>query len=264
MHRPLSLTPTITYTGASVNPASGAPHDFSTPQIYTVTAANSTTKDYTVTVTVALNPAKDITAFSILGIAGTIGTDTIAVTVPYGTDPSSLTPTITHTGASVNPASGAPHDFSTPQIYTVTAANSTTKDYTVTVTVALNPAKDITAFSILGIAGTIGTDTIAVTVPYGTDPSSLTPTITHTGASVNPASGAPHDFSTPQIYTVTAANSTTKDYTVTVTIAPTTTTSTVEPTTTTTQGVSTSTTTITNDSDGDGVIDTEDNCPQKT
>ncbi len=216
---PTSLTPTIVITGASVSPASGDPNNFTTPQTYTVTAADGTTKDYTVTVTVALNPAKDITSFTILGVPGTVGANTVALTVPYGTDPSSLTPTIVHTGASVSPASGDPNNFTTPQTYTVTAADGTTKDYTVTVTVALNPAKDITSFTILGVPGTVGANTVALTVPYGTDPSSLTPTIVHTGASVSPASGDPHNFTTPQTYTVTAADGTTKDYTVTVTVA---------------------------------------------
>jgi len=214
-----ALTPTITITGASISPASGVPHDFSTAQTYTVTAADGTTKDYTVTVTAALNPAKDITKFTILGVDGTVGANTVALTVPYGTNLTNLTPTISITGASINPASGVPHDFSTAQTYTVTAADGTTKDYTVTVTAALNPAKDITKFTILGVDGTVGANTVALTVPYGTDLTALTPTITITGASINPASGVPHDFSTAQTYTVTAADGTTKDYTVTVTAA---------------------------------------------
>ena len=217
---PSSLTPTIVITGASVSPASGAAKDFTNPVTYTVTAADGSTKAYTVTVTVAKNSAKDITAFTILGISGTVGTNTVTLTVPYGTNPSSLTPTIVHTGASVSPASGVAKDFTNPVTYTVTAADGSTKAYTVTVTVALNPAKDITSFSILGIPGTVGANTVTLTVPYGTDPSNLTPTITITGASVSPASGVPHNFSTPQTYTVTAANGTTKDYTVTVTVAP--------------------------------------------
>jgi hypothetical protein len=61
----------------------------------------------------------------------------------------------------------------------------------------------------------------------------------------------------------TTTTSTVEPTTTTTTVLPTTTTTTVEPTTTTTQSVSTSTTTITIDSDGDGVIDAEDNCPNK-
>jgi 6-phosphogluconolactonase len=214
-----ALTPTIVITGASVNPGSGAVQDFTAPVLYTVTAADATTKDYTVTVTEALNPAKDITSFTILGIPGTIGVNTITLTVPYGTGLTALTPTIVITGASVNPASGAVQDFTAPVLYTVTAADASTKDYTVTVTEALNPAKDIISFTILGISGTIGVNTITLTVPCGTDLSSLTPTIVITGVSVDPASGAAQDFTSPVVYTVTAADATTKDYTVTVSLS---------------------------------------------
>ena len=83
---------------------------------------------------------KDITSFTILGIPGTIVGTNITLTVPFGTDPSSLTPTIVHTGASVSPESGVPHNFTTsPQTYTVTAEDGSTKDYAVTVTVAAAP-----------------------------------------------------------------------------------------------------------------------------
>jgi hypothetical protein len=60
----------------------------------------------------------------------------ISVTVPHGTTPATLSPNITHTGISVSPASGAPHDFSgADQTYTVTAMDGTAKTYTVRVTV---------------------------------------------------------------------------------------------------------------------------------
>jgi bacillolysin len=83
---------------------------------------------------------KAITAFNfnalnpvVIGVVNE-GAKTVALTVPYGTNPNGLVPTITHTGASVNPASGAAQNFTNPVTYTVTAANSTTQAYTVTVT----------------------------------------------------------------------------------------------------------------------------------
>ena len=91
---------------------------------------------------VSTNPAKAITAFGFLGLTPTVtGTiteanHTIALTVPYGTNVSALVPTITTTGASVSPASGVAHDFTSPRTYTVTAADGTTQAYAVTVTVA--------------------------------------------------------------------------------------------------------------------------------
>ena len=221
-----ALVATFTTTGFSVLvgstlQASGfTPNDFTSPKTYTVTAVDGSTKAYTVTVTVAPSFAKDITSFIILGIPGTIDANAVTLTVPSGTNPSSLTPTIVHTGASVSPASGVPNNFTSPKTYTVTAADGSTKAYTVTVTVAPSFAKDITSFTILGIAGTIGANTVTLTVPYGTNPSSLTPTIVHTGASVNPASGVLNNFTNPVTYTVTAQDGSTKSYIVTVTVAP--------------------------------------------
>ncbi len=89
---------------------------------------------------------------------------------------------------------------------------------------APSPAKAITGFTIPGQTGSTtineSAHTVALTVPYGTDVTALIPTITITGASVSPLSGVAHDFTTPQTYTVTAADASVQDYTVTVTVAP--------------------------------------------
>jgi PKD repeat protein len=219
-----ALVPTITHNGASINPASGIAQNFTNPIVYTVTAVDGTTRTYTVTVTVALNSAKSITAFTIPSqVGGTVINETagtIAITMPFGTNVTALIPTITHTGASINPASGVPQNLTNPIGYTVTAADASAKVYTVTVTVALNPAKSITAFTVPGQAGNSAIDdiagTIVITVPYGTDVTALVPTITYTGASISPASGVPQNFTNPIGYTVTAADGSTKLYTVTI------------------------------------------------
>ena len=214
-----SLTPTIIQTGSSVNPVSGVAQNFASPVTYTVTASDGTTKNYTITVTVSANSAKDITTFSIGGINGAIeGTD-ISLTLPYGTSLASLTPSIVTTGSSVSPANGVAQNFADPVTYTVTAANGSTKDYTVTATVSANNAKDITTFSILGINGAIVGQNITITLPYGTNVSSLTPTIVDTGTSINPSSGVAQNFTKPITYTVTAADDTTKEYTVTAVVS---------------------------------------------
>ena len=91
---------------------------------------------------------KAITAFDFKAldpdVIGVIdeGAKTIALTVPFGTVVTALVPTIVHTGASVSPASGTAQDFTSPVDYTVTAEDTTTAVYTVTVTVALNDAKE--------------------------------------------------------------------------------------------------------------------------
>jgi ribosomal protein L13E/preprotein translocase subunit SecB len=228
------LVPSINHTGTSISPASGAGQDFSSPVYYTVSAGNGTTAVYTVTVTVAggssSSSAKAITGFSFadLGVWGSIDeyVKTISVTVPYGTNVYNLVPAITHTGASISPASWEPRDFSIPVYYTVMAENGTTAVYTVNVTLAGGPspssAKAITGFSFadLGVGGSIDeyAKTISVTVPYGTNLYGLVPTIIHTGVNISPASGEAQDFSYPVYYTVTAEDGTAETYTVNVTV----------------------------------------------
>jgi hypothetical protein len=96
--------------------------------------------------------AKAITAFSFSDppAVGVIdeANHSIAVAVPYGTDLSGIAPTIVHTGASVSPASGMAQDFTSPVIYTVTAADGSAQVYTVMVTAQLNAVKRITLFAI--------------------------------------------------------------------------------------------------------------------
>lgn len=80
-----------------------------------------------------------ITAFVVNGVSGTISqtAGTIKITLPYGTDLTSLKPEITVKNAkSVSPASGAAVNLTAPVTYTVTAEDGTTKTYTVTATVA--------------------------------------------------------------------------------------------------------------------------------
>ena len=87
--------------------------------------------------------AKTITPYSLGGITGTINetNKTIAVTVPFGTNVTALIATFTTTGTSVAVSATAqvsgttPNDFTNPVTYTVTAADASTVNYTVTVTV---------------------------------------------------------------------------------------------------------------------------------
>jgi hypothetical protein len=215
--------------GATLQVSGVTANDFTNSVIYTVTAADLSTKAYTVIVTIAPNPAKDITAFSFAtpAMTGVITGTNIALTVPFGTNVTALAATFTTTGVSVKVGettqiSGTTaNNFSNPVTYTVIAANGTTQNYIVTVTVAPNPAKDITTFSFTSLTATgvfTGTN-IAITVPFGTDVTALVPTITHNGVSISPNSGVARDFTNPVAYRVTAADASTQDYTVTVTRA---------------------------------------------
>lgn len=145
-----ALVPTFTTTGTSVTvgstvQASGTTsNNFASPVIYTVKAADNTTTQYTVTVTVAGVGTKAITSFSILGIAGVVNetAKTISVTLPSNTVVTARTAIFTTTGASVTvgttvQVSGTTaNNFTAPVIYKVTAANGTSTQYTVTVTLS--------------------------------------------------------------------------------------------------------------------------------
>jgi len=105
---------------------------------------------------------------------------------------------------------------------TLTASSSGGKTGTSSpISIATSSAKDILTFTFptLGAANISGTN-IRLTVPFGTS-LNLSPTYTlSTLASCSPASGSPQNFSTPQTYTVTAQDLSTKAYTVTLTVAP--------------------------------------------
>lgn len=181
-----------------------------------------------------------ITAFSFLAddnielssdVDGLIsgGSKTINLAVPTGTDVNAMVPTIDIAGSSISPASGVPTDFTNPVTYTITAEDGTTSDFTVTVTIAPVYAREITAFSLKAddntdlsydvIAAVDGTVIIAI-VPYGTDMTDLTASFSTSGETVTvngtmQVSGETiNDFSNPLLYKVSAADSSTRDYTV--------------------------------------------------
>jgi hypothetical protein len=188
------------------------------------------------TASTPLSTAKATTALSLAGNAGTIDepAKTIAVTVPFGTNVTALVGTFTTTGTGVTVA-GVPqvsgitaNNFTAPVTFRVTAADGTFVDYVVTVTVAPNFAKAITAFSFAAFTHSVGTideaaKTIAVSVLPGTNVTALVATFTTTGAGVKVglvpqvSATTANDFTAPVTYRVTAADATFVDYVVTVT-----------------------------------------------
>ncbi|MCL1797337.1 MAG: DUF5018 domain-containing protein, partial [Eggerthellaceae bacterium] len=85
---------------------------------------------------VVASSTKDITSFALAGVAASISGTNISVEVPYGTDLSSLVPTLAHNGVNISPAASAAQNFNAPVQYVVTAEDGTTKTYTVTATVS--------------------------------------------------------------------------------------------------------------------------------
>ena len=149
-------------------------------------------------------------------IAGT----NIDVTVPYATDITALSPNITVSAdAAISPAPGTPRDFTQTQTYTVAGKDGSTKSYTVTVSKSpVSKAKDMLTFVLPGpSASSISGNRIGVYVPPATDVKSLAPTFTLSSfATAVPPSGTARDFTTPQVYTVTAQDGSSQVYTVTV------------------------------------------------
>ena len=207
-------------TVGGVEQASGTTENkFTDSVLYSVIAEDGSKAEYTVTVTVAQSDEKDITGFTIdKQLSSTISGKDITVVMPYGTDKKSLTPAITHTGASISPTSADSQNFTGSVNYTVTAADGSKKDYTVTVQILLSSEKEITKFTILGIDAIINGTDITLTVPYGSDVKTLVPTIIYKGKSISPESDIVHDFTSSVKYTVTAEDDSPNEYTVTVTV----------------------------------------------
>ena len=207
-------------------------NNFTQPVEYTVHAVDGTTSIYRVTVTIATSSEKAITAFSIDNVDATISGKNIALTLPFGTSPNSLIASFVSSGKNVKvngqtqTSEVTPNNFTSAVVYTVTAADNSTTTYTVTVTVALNTAKAITAFSLNGTDGVISGQNIAVTMPFGTDITALIATFTTSGTSVSADTRAqtsevtPNNFTSAVVYTVTAADNSTATYTVMVTVVP--------------------------------------------
>src|SRR5690606_3313239 len=111
---------------------------------------------------------------------------TVVATVPYGTDVTSLSPTIqVSNGASHTPT--GEQDFSSSVSYTVTAENGTSNTYMVTVNVAPSTEASLINFSFLvennalltaDVIATIdqGTQIVSVNLPEGTEVTGLIPT----------------------------------------------------------------------------------------
>ncbi len=223
---------------ADVAQVSGTtPNDFSADVVYTVTAEDGTVKQWTVRVTksAAQSSEKAILTYSINEVDATIDANayTVAVTLPYDTDLTALVATFTVSpGASAKVAEVAQvsgttaNDFTAAVVYVVTAEDGSTQNWTVTVsTEAPLTGKDILTYTIAEVDATVNaTDhSVTATLPYGTDVTALVATFTLSEEAtakvvdVEQVSGTTaNDFTNPVVYTVTAQDGTTQDWTVTI------------------------------------------------
>lgn len=121
---------------AKISPTSGVTQDFSTPKTYTVTAENGKAQAYTISVS-NLSDEKKIYRASIPTLfqdgTGVITTNAVTFTLPYGTNLTNISVDATLSeGATASPAFSTPRDYSSPVIHTITAANGSKTNYTVT------------------------------------------------------------------------------------------------------------------------------------
>jgi hypothetical protein len=95
-----------------------------------------------------LNSAKDITAFTVAGVNGTIGTNTITAAVPLGTNITALTPSVTVSSYASYSPSGS-QNFSGNVTYTVTAEDGSQKTYTVSISVVPPVVYDVSGTAVI-------------------------------------------------------------------------------------------------------------------
>jgi hypothetical protein len=245
-----ALIATFTTSGASVTvgttvQVSGVtPNNFASPVVYTVSAADGTTIDYTVTVNVTAMPpvaaGKAFLTFELAGVSGAIneGTRTISVVLPPdGTDVTTLIATFTvspgataRVGSTAQTSGLTQNDYTHPVVYTVVASDTTSVTYTVSVAILTAP-KLMSEFSFKAIPanGVIDQNakTISATIPLAASISSLvasyitTPgAIVKVGSIVQTNGVTPNDFTNAVVYTVVAPDGLSVDYTVAVSIIP--------------------------------------------
>ena len=108
------------------------------PSLATTTVSGKRINAYTALAYV--KTLKTINTFTIPTQVGSTtldeGTHTVTLTVPFGSNITSLTTSLTFSGSTTNPASGVAQDFTAPVTYTVNALDGTTQTYVVTVQIA--------------------------------------------------------------------------------------------------------------------------------
>ncbi|WP_340064712.1 leucine-rich repeat domain-containing protein [Ascidiimonas aurantiaca] len=183
---------------------------------------------------------KAITAFTFLAgdnealsenVTATIDQEenTITTQVPFGTNVTALTPSITLSEkAIVDPESKTAADFSDMVEYTVTAEDGTTQKYTVTLTIQKFDTKQIRSFAFLDVDNdSLAEDftavideenrTITAELPMTADLTALQPAIEVSERATISPEAAITDFTNPVTYTVTAEDESTAEYVVTIT-----------------------------------------------
>lgn len=168
-----------------------------------------------------------ITFFSIDSSRGVIDTvnHTVLIKVSYGLDPTQLKAyNGTSDNSTVVPANGAVLDFTNPVTYTVTAENGNKQEWKVTVERIKGSDTNVYGFSATTFDGTHGfgrVDSATGAIKVGFNIGQVTGRLSQStiniflqkGSTVSPASGTVVDMTQPFVFTVTAENGDTKQYT---------------------------------------------------
>jgi len=175
---------------------------------------------------VILSDEREILSFFFPNIATNVvfNGNNIEVEVSVCLDVSRLAPIITYSPMStISPRSGEEVDFTNPVVYTVTAQDGSTANYTVTVTQNLSRRNEILTFELLGTQQIFERegDNLFIYVPYEADITNIQTSIAVSDmAIVNPENGMFMDFTNPQTFTVTSSNGISRDFVVTVKRSP--------------------------------------------
>ncbi|MCC2644874.1 MAG: xynA1 3, partial [Burkholderiales bacterium] len=226
--------------------------DFSSPVVYKVIARDGTTNDYTATATIALKTDKAITHYTLSDLPAYTGaideaSGKIALILPYGTDLTSHKVKFKTTGEKVaalingvavdqvsdDEGTGTTIDLTNPVTYIVTAADGSTKSYIVSVNMAQKTDKSITRYAVSNFENyPVSIDEengrIILTLPYNTNLTNHKIKFKTTGEKItalingvevvqvsnDEGNGTTIDLTNPVVYTVTAADGSTKNYTV--------------------------------------------------
>ena len=226
---PPTTLPSETFDQASVYVRWIMTSDIASNGTTVATAGTSRIDDIYVKGAPIVAPEAEILTFTIPNQVSSVitsNTGTVDVVMPFGTNLTSLIPTITlSVGATISPLSGVAQDFSSSVIYVVTASDgTTTKNWTVNVSVlSASTEAEILTFDIPSqVSSNINSLTaiVDVVMPLGTNVTSLIPNITTSlNSTISPNSGIAQDFTNPFIYVVTAEDgTTTKNWTVNVVV----------------------------------------------
>jgi hypothetical protein len=196
--------------------------------IYTITAANATQKNYTISTTKGSPDSNTLFGFQFdsVNARGLITGTSVTINLPYGTDIKKLVPTFSHNGSkmffnNIEQVSGkTQNDFTNPVLYEVQAEDGSKRQYTIVVVSGTLTSNTIQGISVDGNTGFINGESIYFNFSSGENISSVSPFISHLGTSVT-VNGQPFvngetilDFTQPLKVRITSADGAAKEYTI--------------------------------------------------